>query len=275
VILGSPEYMSPEQARGGGDVDHRADVWGVAVCLYEAINGQRPFDDESLDALLLQVLTRNPSRPEGVDDSLWQILQRALDKNRDHRFQFTSDFGEALAQWLVYNGIEVDASGRSVRSRWLGESSIADQSQPIRAVTVNSAGGTGLPPQVEVIVEKRRKTSLFIGAAIALVAAMVLAGVFLVTRDPAPAARRESSKEMSPTIDDKRPEADTPSRETAKVVAPEAPAPRAPTTSSSPEPSAESTNQPQSPPKPPAWRPRPSPQAKPASSFPLPDDADF
>jgi serine/threonine protein kinase len=60
TILGSPAYMSPEQARGEGDVDGRTDVWALCVVLYEVITGRLPFGGENYNALLYAILEGQP-----------------------------------------------------------------------------------------------------------------------------------------------------------------------------------------------------------------------
>ena len=56
-VLGSPDYMSPEQARGADNVDERTDVWAFSVVLYELITGRRPFDGPNYNALIAAILT--------------------------------------------------------------------------------------------------------------------------------------------------------------------------------------------------------------------------
>ena len=83
ALLGSPHYMAPEQACGREDVDGRADVWAIVVCLYECVTGKRPFDGLDLETVLLQVITHAPTQPAEVDDALWAIMERGLTKDRD------------------------------------------------------------------------------------------------------------------------------------------------------------------------------------------------
>ncbi|HJL18184.1 MAG TPA: serine/threonine-protein kinase [Sandaracinaceae bacterium LLY-WYZ-13_1] len=63
VVVGTPYYMSPEQARGQGEVDHRIDVWAMGVLLYEAVTGVLPFNAQSVEKLLTKILTRRPVAP--------------------------------------------------------------------------------------------------------------------------------------------------------------------------------------------------------------------
>lgn len=98
MILGTPAYMSPEQARGQA-TDKRTDVWAFGVCLYEALCGQRPFAGESATDLLANILREQPDWtkfPAGVPVHLRSILRRCLEKRLERRSSSISDVGFAL-----------------------------------------------------------------------------------------------------------------------------------------------------------------------------------
>ncbi|HMJ12809.1 MAG TPA: serine/threonine-protein kinase [Polyangiaceae bacterium] len=122
MVMGSPAYMSPEQARGQEDVDHRADVWSFAVVLYETITGKLPFDAPNNFALLRAVVEKDPKSVEelGVGDAeLWKIIELALRKDREERWQSMRALGGALAEWLVAQGVKNDVCGGSLKAAWL------------------------------------------------------------------------------------------------------------------------------------------------------------
>jgi len=93
-VLGTVSYMSPEQVRGEA-VDHRSDIWSFGVILYELLGGQRPFDREDLQATLFAILSAeppplsrlSPATPERAE----RIVRKALDKNREARYQRMAD----------------------------------------------------------------------------------------------------------------------------------------------------------------------------------------
>lgn len=126
AVLGSPDYMSPEQARGLDNIDLRSDVWSFSVVLYEAITGESPFQASNYNALLrLIVETDAPTLRErhAADDELSQIVQRGLSKDPADRFASMGLMGKALAQWLSEQGVAEDACGVSLEARWLSRGS--------------------------------------------------------------------------------------------------------------------------------------------------------
>ena len=126
MVLGSPEYMSPEQARGLEDVDHRTDIWSFCVVLYEAISGATPFAAANYNALLRSIVEEEPKPLEvhsEEEGELWRILQRGLSKAREQRFRSMSELGRALASWLIRQGVVEDACGGSLEAKWILRSS--------------------------------------------------------------------------------------------------------------------------------------------------------
>lgn len=89
AVLGSPAYMSPEQARGRTDIDGRADIWAVGVILYEAVSGKLPFNGENYNQIMMAI-TLDPPTPlakvaPAVDDDFVAIVEACLQKDRDQR----------------------------------------------------------------------------------------------------------------------------------------------------------------------------------------------
>jgi serine/threonine-protein kinase len=122
IALGSPDYMSPEQALGREDIDHRSDVWALCVVLYEAIAGQMPWDRPNYNALM-QAIIHDPPPPTtelgGGDADLWRVIERGLQKNPENRWGSMTELGEALALWLYKHGVKEDISANSLRAVWL------------------------------------------------------------------------------------------------------------------------------------------------------------
>jgi serine/threonine-protein kinase len=122
AVLGSPDYMSPEQALGLDDIDERTDIWSLCVVLYEAITGMVPFQKANYNALMHAIINEDPvpSMDYGAGDKqLWQVIERGLRKERGERQQTVTELGEALALWLYEHGVKEDLSGNSIRAVWL------------------------------------------------------------------------------------------------------------------------------------------------------------
>ncbi len=89
AVLGSPAYMSPEQARGRTDIDGRADIWAIGVILYEAISGKLPFNGENYNQIMMAI-TLDPPTPlsqvvPSVDGDFAAIVDTCLQKDRELR----------------------------------------------------------------------------------------------------------------------------------------------------------------------------------------------
>jgi serine/threonine-protein kinase len=87
-VMGSPQYLSPEQIRGE-ELDGRSDVFSLGVVLYELLSKKRPFDGDTITTLVYQILHKEPppiSELRAVPERLEQLLRRMLAKSRDERF---------------------------------------------------------------------------------------------------------------------------------------------------------------------------------------------
>jgi eukaryotic-like serine/threonine-protein kinase len=100
-ILGTPNYMSPEQIRGD-DVDHRSDIFATGVVFYELLSGRKAFEGDSIPTTLYKVLETQPQPVHLLDDqlpaTLSTVIERALTKDRLARFQTSSEMLEAVLQ---------------------------------------------------------------------------------------------------------------------------------------------------------------------------------
>ena len=222
TLLGSPAYMSPEQARGLVDVDPRTDIWSACVVLYELITGVRPFDGPNRGAVLYAIFADTPkpsTQYAAGDDALWEILERGLDKTPESRWPDAKALGRELASWAEAQGIMTDATGMSIAEQWqerassmdLGPASVAAVSRRSIAEIPTAVLTASVRPEMDA--EERRAARpwlrpaswVALGAALAAVVAVVAwrraepvrapstgAGAVAVARDDArpPAAAR-------------------------------------------------------------------------------------
>src|SRR3569623_1144448 len=91
MVLGTPLYMSPEQARGDEDLDHRVDIYALGVIMYEAIAGRVPCAGSNYLSVISQVLNEDPkpvreSRPD-VSEELEALIAKAMAKDRTQRYE--------------------------------------------------------------------------------------------------------------------------------------------------------------------------------------------
>jgi len=114
IVLGSPQYMSPEQARGFSRVDHTADVWALAAIAFRALTGRRLF--EGMDAM--QVLTRlvyEPLPPPSslapeLPEPLKMMFDRALNNNPSLRYQSARELSDAFLRAAAEVRLQADTS---------------------------------------------------------------------------------------------------------------------------------------------------------------------
>lgn len=117
VVVGTPAYMAPEQARGERGTDARVDVWGAGALLYEMLSGRLLHEAANAHAMLIKVATHEP-RPisqvlPSVDPELASILGRALAFHPDDRFASAWAFLGPLRDWLARMAPHAPASGRT------------------------------------------------------------------------------------------------------------------------------------------------------------------
>jgi serine/threonine protein kinase len=99
VFLGTPAYMSPEQARNARDVDQRADLWSAGILFYEMLTGRPAFPAPTEFARLAALLSVEPEPVHKIDPALAPLagfFERALKKDRNERFSTASEMARAL-----------------------------------------------------------------------------------------------------------------------------------------------------------------------------------
>lgn len=103
-LLGTPNYMSPEQATGR-EVDHRTDIYSLGAVMFEMLTGARPFQSRDTDKLLNMIAYKAPSKPHELNASipiaLSRIVMKAMSKQVDNRYQQASEMTADLKRYLV------------------------------------------------------------------------------------------------------------------------------------------------------------------------------
>jgi len=155
TTLGTAAYMSPEQTQGA-ETDHRTDIWGFGVVLYEMLTGKLPFGGDYEQAVIYAILNEEPEFPEEIPANLRPILQKALAKDVSERYQ---DVGEVLA--------DLESSGS-------GEPSV-----DIKSV------GAGFKPAPT-------QKMFFLISGLAVLTLLVVAAFFMFKTTPADATNKKS-----------------------------------------------------------------------------------
>jgi eukaryotic-like serine/threonine-protein kinase len=201
MIVGTPCYMSPEQAAAARAVDHRSDIWGLGVIAFECLLGRRPFEGHTLHELL--VLIREapqpiPSELGPVPTGFDAWFARACARDPDHRFQSAKEAAEQLRQVCEHD------EGPKRRGNDSRE-------------TLVSGGATSHRPAP--ISPRLRAPVALLALLAASLLALVLGLVFARTRaspEREPTANREKSAPAAPPASFSPPSAST--RESAGAV---------------------------------------------------------
>lgn len=119
--LGTPDYMSPEQARGMR-IDQRSDIYAAGVCMFEALTGKLPFSAEDLIQILSrQISEKPPSFKEAapqkqINKEMENIVMRCLEKDPQKRYESMADLGKALSNFLQKHPQEEAHIAKTFRS---------------------------------------------------------------------------------------------------------------------------------------------------------------
>lgn len=153
VLLGTPRYMSPEQAWCKPDVDHRTDLYALGAILYHAISGVKPYQELPPGKLLEAVLKR-PPKPlyevaQGLSASVLELVESAMERERDVRFQSADEMRDSIQKALeemARNAMLQGAEGSEDSEAFVGVS-LADLGATIamEPPSMKSPGAGGAP----------------------------------------------------------------------------------------------------------------------------------
>ena len=180
VVMGTPAYMSPEQARGS-KTDHLTDVYGVGAVLYAAATGVPPFREETQQQTLIAVMSREPVRPReinpAISEQLELVIQRAMSKQPEKRQPSMSALRLELSNLEQRTSAPRRAAGAEVvgvRWRFLG---LAASALLLAAAALASAGFGALALNADLLrldANQQAVLALGLGSAVGL---LLLAGL--------------------------------------------------------------------------------------------------
>ncbi len=186
-VVGTPEYMSPEQLTGDR-LDGRSDVYSLALVLFRMISGSLPFSAESTQDLMIQRLTRDPLRLDEVapgfafPPSMQPLFDRALARKADDRHADAAEFGRELLEATGMSHVTSQAGrgGTASTSGLGGRPARADDEIP--ATRVAAPIGVSSASAASGATTRRRSPAMMAGAGIAVVGIAALA--FFALRGP-------------------------------------------------------------------------------------------
>jgi len=245
AVLGTPYYMSPEQARGLRDLDHRTDLWSLGVIAYKCVTGVLPFDGESVGDLLVKICTAPLPRAAAIAPGLPPAFDiwfaRALERDVPRRFATATELAVALA---AAAGLP---SSRGPTSTPMGDGTPVSVAARSLAPTLPGAAVTSAPITASTTARKPSRSTLAAFAAAAVVGGTlgVTAVVKLAaTGKPPPPALAAPNVQPSPSTP-------TPTPTPTPTSTPQLPAP-------APTPARTSAPAPHSPPPKPSSPPHPT-----------------
>jgi eukaryotic-like serine/threonine-protein kinase len=174
-MLGTPHYVSPEQARGQEDVDIRSDIYALGATMYRLLTGRTPFDGPTGAVVMTKHLTEEPTPPQEVNPQISNYTSRiicmAMTKDREHRYQLPSEMISDLEDVLAGR-----SPGHAIKP---GQAANTGKTRPVSPV--RRRRGTRLAERPVNGTEKRKPPMGLIAGIAAGV--LVLAGVtgFLLT----------------------------------------------------------------------------------------------
>lgn len=153
--IGTPAYMSPEQAAGDAELDGRSDVYSLGCVLYEMLTGEQPFTGPTTQVVIAQRFVRNPvdvsERCNGIDAAVGQVVRRAMERDPKDRYETAALLATALDglidtdvepdAWSVNGALALRSSSSDRKSRGVAKSPLGEL---IRAWALFGLAGVGV-----------------------------------------------------------------------------------------------------------------------------------
>jgi eukaryotic-like serine/threonine-protein kinase len=196
AVMGTPYYMSPEQVRGANQVDERGDIYAFGVILYEMLTGQRPFEAETYNQLILKIATEDPAPilelNPAIDRRLALVIERAMARDPRERFSTIEELAVAL---------EPFSNGTLFRA-----STVRAQTPAVTSGEHTPAGGTYVP------VRRRSRAAMVLGIALGGIGAGL--GFWALAHERAHPEDREPATLAIPSVQTKAADAVAAQQET-------------------------------------------------------------
>lgn len=227
--MGTPLYMSPEQVRSAKNVDHRTDIWSLGVILYELVTGAPPYQGSAagIGAAIVSdapppIAARRPDAPLG----LIAVINRAMSKQPEDRFQTTQDLAQALAPYssvpLPADAMAMSASRPSLPRAQSSSPSIVHADTVIAPRASATSGSWASRPATGSAAPRARRTWLWVATGAVVTLAVGAGAILTATRSPpvAASASAEPPKPLAAPVSDAT-DAGAPTAPSTAVVTPQ------------------------------------------------------
>jgi eukaryotic-like serine/threonine-protein kinase len=196
-IIGTPRYMSPEQAKGrSDDIDERADQWALACIAWECLSGESPFVGEDLPSVLYQIVHEAPQpllpRVPGLSSEVEKVLLHALAKDKTHRFASVGEFASALDDAVAGKASAATEDSPTAQPPW---PDFADERPKKGSTSPSTFSQTATEVDDEEIPAGSRRARTYAIAAVGF--AILLSGAYLLLR---PGARPKTVVASPPLV---------------------------------------------------------------------------
>jgi serine/threonine protein kinase len=201
-VVGSAPYMSPEQIAGAQDLDGRSDVWSTGVLLYELLTGRKPFEGEGLTTVISGILRDQPTSVDvlvpGLPQALANTVTRALEKDRDRRFQSAEELGRELQ--LIRKSQQLSAPPPMDETRF-ASTNVLKALHDDRQKQDGTLGNKTLhpPPAVAAPPAVSGSKTWMIAAGAVLVVAAVAGGYFMMSSPATPSTVTNQAAAVTPS----------------------------------------------------------------------------
>ncbi|MFT3927522.1 MAG: serine/threonine-protein kinase [Myxococcales bacterium] len=157
VIVGTPAYMAPEQARGASYADQRSDLYAIGAVLYRMVTGKSPYSDSDAGGTLIRLMEEAPPRPSLVERSispgLEAVIEKAMARDPSQRYQSAEEFEDALAPFDKRGGASTMIGGGNDTKALDRQARLVRPVAVLSALSLSLLGGFSVAAMLSLLVQ--------------------------------------------------------------------------------------------------------------------------